>query len=230
MNNSSILNDCGVIGIDHVAVTTDDLVSTLRHYLALPNSFIQKGPGVNGSQNVRYAFVEYSGVKIEILSPEGDSPILSHIDRGAGAYHLCYVVNDIMLACDVAEKKGAKIVVYPREDEAFDGRKVAFLYHKDLGLFEFLSNSLPESFTINDKTNITESRGGGFDELFKRVLNLNEDMDLNELKINDIPEWNSTTHIILMMEIEEEFLISFTPDELVFLDSYKKIRSHLGGN
>jgi methylmalonyl-CoA/ethylmalonyl-CoA epimerase len=139
--NDTLLQRCQVLYLDHTAVTTPDLQQTLREYLSLEGSKLLKGPGENVTQKVNFAFVELpNGSVVEILSPiKGTkSPILEHVKAGAGVYHFCYAVQSIEHAVQVAEKLGASILVSPIEDVAFSGRKVAFLFSKFLGLFEFV--------------------------------------------------------------------------------------------
>lgn len=128
--------------VDHIAVTTPHFEETIRDYLALPHARFTRGPGQNGSQNVRYAFVELErGMRVEILGlPSGGrSPIAPHVERGGGAYHLCYAVVDLELSITAAQTAGARLVVPPKPDPAFDGRPVAFLVHPAHGLFELVA-------------------------------------------------------------------------------------------
>lgn len=45
---------------------------------------------------------------------------------------------------------------------------------------------------------------------------------LNNLKYNDITEWDSIGHMTLMSSLEETFNISFETDDIVDFSSYKK--------
>lgn len=40
---------------------------------------------------------------------------------------------------------------------------------------------------------------------------------------NDTDKWDSFTHLDLIVKLEEEFNISFTPDEIGKIESYKDI-------
>ncbi|MGL6540776.1 VOC family protein [Aeromonas hydrophila] len=74
----------------------------------MPGARLWKGPSVNTAQDVRYAFVQVSGgVTFEILAPLSEkSPIRGHLSRGGGVYHICYAVDDIDIALDIAKKWG----------------------------------------------------------------------------------------------------------------------------
>jgi catechol 2,3-dioxygenase-like lactoylglutathione lyase family enzyme len=136
-----LLARLGVLSVDHVAVTTRRFEDTLADYLSAPGATLAKGPGWNPTQKVDYAFVAMrAGLTVEILGfKEGvDSPIESHVRRGGGAYHLCFVVADIDRA--LAEVKAARglVVLKPTPDVAFNGRRIAFFMHRAHGLVELV--------------------------------------------------------------------------------------------
>ena len=53
--------EIGVLWVDHVAVTTDRFHDTARHYLAMPNARVLRGPGWNAAQKVHFLFVGFGG-------------------------------------------------------------------------------------------------------------------------------------------------------------------------
>ena len=44
----------------------------------------------------------------------------------------------------------------------------------------------------------------------------------DELKYNDIPEWDSIGHMTLISDLENEFKITFENDDIIDFSSYKK--------
>ena len=59
-------------------------------------------------------------------------------------------------------------------------------------------------------------------EIFKKSLNI-EDKTFNEnIKYNEIDEWDSIGHMTLISALEEEFKISFETDDIIDFSSYKK--------
>jgi catechol 2,3-dioxygenase-like lactoylglutathione lyase family enzyme len=136
-----LLARLGVLGVDHVAVTTRRFEETLADYLSKPGATLAKGPGWNPTQKVDYAFVAMGGgLTVEILGlKEGvASPIEQHVRRGGGAYHFCFVVADLDAA--LAEVKAARgmVVLKPTPDVAFPGRRIAFFMHRAHGLVELV--------------------------------------------------------------------------------------------
>ena len=104
-----LLARLGVLGVDHVAVTTRRFEEMLADYLSKPGAELAKGPGWNPTQKVDYAFVAMGGgLTVEILGlKEGvASPIEQHVRRGGGAHHLCFLVADIDVA--LAEVKAGR--------------------------------------------------------------------------------------------------------------------------
>ncbi|MDH5471994.1 MAG: VOC family protein [Gammaproteobacteria bacterium] len=224
---------CGVKTIDHVAVTTRNLSMVLKDYLGVPGSELLRGPGTNTSQNVDYAFVRLAtGMVVEILGLKENSPITEHVENGGGAYHLCFTVTDMDHASAVAQDNGAIQVVKPREDDAFDGRRVAFFMHPDHGLFEFLDAYPKElshgvagyvSARASKKNKIEENIDSvqiikqAFNKIFPELIN---DYDLQTAEYDVTPGWTSFKHLQLFMEIEQIAGVSFTADEIADIQSF----------
>jgi len=70
-----------------------------------------------------------------------------------------------------------------------------------------------------------------YKEVFIKGLSLKEDQNVDNLKYNEIEEWDSIGHMTLVSELEEAFDITFDTDDIVNFSSYsegKKILSKLG--
>lgn len=136
-----LLARLGVLGVDHVAVTTRCFEETLTDYLSKPGATLAKGPGWNPIQKVDYAFVAMGGgLTVEILGlREGvASPIEQHVRRGGGTHHLCFLVADIDAALAAAKVARGMVVLKPTPDIAFAGRRIAFFMHRAHGLVELV--------------------------------------------------------------------------------------------
>ena len=57
---------------------------------------------------------------------------------------------------------------------------------------------------------------------FIESLSLDNNIDIEKLEYNKIPEWDSIGHMTLIADLEEKFDISFDTDEIVNFSSYKK--------
>ena len=64
-------------------------------------------------------------------------------------------------------------------------------------------------------------------EIFCRVLNLNETEINSDIKIGDVPNWDSLGHLNLITSIEEEFDVYFSNESIIELNSFGKIKDFL---
>ena len=232
---SDIMRAIRPLYVDHIAVTTPHFEETIRDYLALPHARFSRGPGHNESQNVRYAFVELErGIRVEVLGLplSGDSPIAPHVERGGGAYHLCYAVEDIEASIKAAQAIGAHLVVPPKADPAFDGRPVAFLIHPAHGLLELVAAypaidarepvALPATGSTASLS-VPASDGTNHDKLmqvFRAVLKAVPVAEIPKAHIQTTKGWDSLAHIHLIMETERRFKIRLPMQDMAKLDSF----------
>ena len=61
-----------------------------------------------------------------------------------------------------------------------------------------------------------------YKEIFKTSLNIKDDQIIDELKYNDIEEWDSIGHMSLVSAIEDKFKISLERDDIIDFSSYKE--------
>ena len=57
---------------------------------------------------------------------------------------------------------------------------------------------------------------------FAESLNVKPDLVKDDLKYNEIPEWDSIGHMTLISELENAFKISIDTDDIVDFSSFKK--------
>lgn len=67
-----------------------------------------------------------------------------------------------------------------------------------------------------------------YKKIFIESLSINENDFKEDLKYNEIPEWDSIGHMTLMSGLEEAFKISLETDDIVDFSSYKKGKEILG--
>lgn len=69
-----------------------------------------------------------------------------------------------------------------------------------------------------------------YKEVFRTSFSLSEDFDIENLKFQQIPEWDSVGHMDLVATLEDEFDIMLDTDEIIGLDSFDKgleiLRTH----
>ena len=61
-----------------------------------------------------------------------------------------------------------------------------------------------------------------YKKVFLESLSINSDVFSDEIKYNDIAEWESIGHMTLMSALEEEFKITLETDDIIDFSSYKK--------
>ena len=61
-----------------------------------------------------------------------------------------------------------------------------------------------------------------YSKIFKTALNISDDKLSENLKYNEIEEWDSIGHMTLIAALEEEFKISLETDDIIEFSSFKK--------
>jgi len=61
-----------------------------------------------------------------------------------------------------------------------------------------------------------------YSNIFKTALNISDDKMSENLKYNEIEEWDSIGHMTLMAALEEEYKISLETDDIIEFSSFKK--------
>lgn len=92
-------------------------------------------------RNVLIAFCRSGDQLVELIAPAGDgpSPVDSVLGKnGPAPYHICYAVPDIREAVKRMRAAGWIVVDRPSPAPAIEGRDVAFLYHRAVGLAELV--------------------------------------------------------------------------------------------
>lgn len=234
----SFLVACQVLYVDHIAVTTPVFDQTLDDYLGLPGARLLKGPALNPAQKVRYAFVRLAdGIVVEILGIEQGSPIATHVQHGGGPYHFCYAVADIADAVARATDAGAKLLVAPTPDTAFDGRRVAFLFSRSQGVFEFVEAfPRPGDARVAERPPLaaavaaarpTASATDDIPErlaiVLRRIFPALESTAVSKAGIGNAPGWDSLAQIRLVMEIESAFGVDIPSEAITELTTYERI-------
>lgn len=95
-------------------------------------------------QRVTVAFLEVNGMLVELVQPLGDdSPVRRLLSQRQNIYHACFTVPELEAALRVAMDHGLGLVRAPVPAVAFEQRRIAWLLHPALGLFELLEEPPP---------------------------------------------------------------------------------------
>lgn len=119
--------------LNHVAIAVKDLASASAAYRDHLGAKVS-APSALPAHGVTVAFVELANVKIELLEPLGaDSPVARFLEKNpdGGIHHLCYEVDDILLARDRLIASGARVLGDGAPRIGAHGKPVLFLHPKD---------------------------------------------------------------------------------------------------
>jgi methylmalonyl-CoA/ethylmalonyl-CoA epimerase len=94
---------------------------------------------VEETQRVSLAFIQFNGITVELLEPLGEnSPINRSLREGVKLLHLCYEVPDLEKALETCRPAGFHRLGPPVPTPVFDGRRLAWVFSKQFGLFELV--------------------------------------------------------------------------------------------
>ena len=119
--------------INHIAMVVPDLVAAVAQWRDLLGADIS-APTILEDHGVRIAFVRSENGQVELMEPHGEkSPIAGFLQRNpeGGMHHICYEVDDISLARQSLEAKGARVLGDGLAQTGAHGNPVLFLHPKD---------------------------------------------------------------------------------------------------
>lgn len=123
----------------HLGVAVEDIASALPVYKTLFGYMNTSGPFDDPIQRVSVCFLSRGAgdMTIELVAPLGDdSPIRTTLQKGGSAYHTCYEVPDLEAAIQHLSDNGCLTLSAPVPAEAFDQRRIAWLFTPSRQLIE----------------------------------------------------------------------------------------------
>ena len=119
--------------LNHVAIAVPDLTAAAAMYREVLGAAVS-APQELPEHGVTVVFVGLPNTKIELLHPLGaDSPIAPFLARNpsGGMHHVCYEVDDIVVARDRLKAGGARVLGDGEPRIGAHGKPVLFLHPKD---------------------------------------------------------------------------------------------------
>lgn len=119
--------------LNHVAIAVPNLKAGIEIYANVLGANVTE-PLALPEHGVTVVFVELPNTKIELLEALGeDSPISAFIERNpsGGVHHICYEVDDILVARDQMIAKGARVLGNGEPKNGAHNKPVLFLHPKD---------------------------------------------------------------------------------------------------
>ena len=119
--------------LNHVAIAVPDLEAACAQYRTMLGADVG-APQDEPDHGVTVVFITLPNTKIELLFPLGDaSPIKGFLDKNpsGGIHHICYEVDDILVARDHLLTEGARVLGGGEPKIGAHGKPVLFLHPKD---------------------------------------------------------------------------------------------------
>jgi len=119
--------------LNHVAIAVRDLDAASAVYRWMLGADVS-APVRLAEHGVVTVFVTLPNTKIELISPLGsNSPIANFLERNpdGGIHHICYEVDNILLARDRLKAQGARVLGDGKPKIGAHGKPVLFLHPKD---------------------------------------------------------------------------------------------------
>ncbi|GAB5445227.1 methylmalonyl-CoA epimerase [Gymnodinialimonas sp.] len=119
--------------LNHVAIAVPDLDAAAALYRNTLGADVG-APQDEPDHGVTVIFITLPNTKIELLYPLGDnSPIASFLEKNpaGGIHHICYEVEDILVARDRLKAEGARVLGTGDPKIGAHGKPVLFLHPKD---------------------------------------------------------------------------------------------------
>jgi methylmalonyl-CoA/ethylmalonyl-CoA epimerase len=118
--------------LNHLAIAVPDLASASAVYSDMLGAKVS-APLALPEHGVTVVFIELPNTKVELLEPLGDaSPIAAFLAKypTGGMHHVCYEVEDIMVAREHLIAKGARVLGSDEPKIGAHGKPVLFLHPK----------------------------------------------------------------------------------------------------
>ena len=119
--------------LNHVAIAVPDLEAASNQYRSALGAKVGD-PQDEPDHGVTVVFIELPNTKIELLYPlGGDRPINGFLEKSpaGGIHHVCYEVDDILVARDHLKETGARVLGDGTPKIGAHGKPVLFLHPKD---------------------------------------------------------------------------------------------------
>ncbi len=119
--------------LNHVAIAVPDLEKATAIYRDTLGGAVTE-PQALPEHGVTVVFVDLGNTKVELLEPLGEgSPIGAFLEKNpsGGMHHVCYEVDDIIVARDRLKAGGARVLGDGEPKTGAHGKPVLFLHPKD---------------------------------------------------------------------------------------------------
>lgn len=128
-----------VKNIHHIGYLVKSIKDSIQVFEAL--GYVKETEIINDeARGIYICFLTKNGYRIEFVSPMDENSTVSGLIKKLGntPYHICYEVEDIEESIESLKRQKYMLLQKPQEAVAIDGKKVAFLYEKNIGMIELV--------------------------------------------------------------------------------------------
>lgn len=125
----------------HIGIAVFNIEDTAQYYIDA--GYEKTETVIDKIQNVKICFLKKNDMPmLELLAPVDEkSPVCRILEKlGVSPYHCCYSVDDIENAIVRLKKKKFIPIIKPIEACAINGKRVCFLFNKQIGLIEVVES------------------------------------------------------------------------------------------
>ena len=130
-----------ILSLHHMGVAVADLAQGIPFYEKAFGMELLAPPVEDPIQKVKVCFLALKGgdTFVELISPlNATSPIARFLEKGIGAYHLCYRVRGLDEVLQSVRSQGCIPIGEPVPAAAFGGRRIAWCCTPTKHLVEFV--------------------------------------------------------------------------------------------
>lgn len=125
--------------VHHIGYLVKDVHKSIPSFEELGYSII-KDVVYDEARDVNICFMEQDGYCIELVAPCSEqSVVYEQLKRqGITPYHICYEVDNLDVAIEEYRSKKYVMIQAPAQAPAIEGRRVAFLFNRTVGMIELV--------------------------------------------------------------------------------------------
>lgn len=125
--------------IHHIGYIVKNIAKSIPKFEEL--GFTPEGETVyDGHRDIDILFMTNGGYRIELVSPKSEQSVVYDTLKkfGNSTYHICYYSDDIEKDTSDLSKNGYVMLGEPLEAPAISGKRVCFLFSRQVGLIELV--------------------------------------------------------------------------------------------
>jgi methylmalonyl-CoA/ethylmalonyl-CoA epimerase len=125
--------------LHHVAYVVEDLATSQAAWQARFGASIELPPTLVTAHGVWVTFLRLGPARVELVKPARVGLVVDESSQTLGRPdHLCFLCDDLEGLLRRVRESGGLVVRPPVPSEAFGGRRMSFVFLRDLGLVEWV--------------------------------------------------------------------------------------------